>query len=333
VLAVVVLGGIGIGWRSVAGLGVGPTEYRVLDAQDVPAALAIGPDGAIWFTLESSDALGVLRDGQMHKLPRAGSGGETIEALGLAVDSNGGAWFTDITGQSIGHLAADGSHDFVRVSGPLAQLGRLAVAPDGAVWFADSWGNSFTRAMDGQLTPYPIRETNAAPFGVAIDAHGTVWGTLQVANKLVRIDPDGTYTELDIPTRNSTPTDIAVDGSGGVWFTELRSNRIGHFANGHYDEFDVPAVAAGLTSLAVAPDGSVWFTELRHQKLGRLRNGSFAEWHLPRQDARPFGLGVDRRGDVWYTDLSGWVGKLPAERAGADWIDLDLGRVVAWLRG
>jgi virginiamycin B lyase len=160
-----------------------------------------------------------------------------------------------------------------------------------------------------------------------------VWGTLQVANKLVRIDPDGTYTELDVPTRNATPTDIAVDGSGGVWFTELRANRIGHFANGRYDEFVVPAAAAGLTSLAVAPDGSVWFTELRHQKLGRLRNGSFAEWPLPRRDARPFGLGIDRRGDVWYTDLSGWVGKLPAERARADWIDLDVGRVVAWLRG
>ena len=332
-LAAVVLGSVALAWPSVASLGVGPTEYRVLDAQDIPAALAIGPDGAIWFTLESSDALGVLRDGQMRKLPRGGGGGETIEALGLAVDSSGGAWFTDITGQSIGHLAPDGSHESLRVPGPLAQLGRLATAPDGAVWFADSWGNSFTRALDGRLTAYPIRETNAAPFGVAIDAHGTVWGTLQVANKLVRIDPDGTYSELDVPTRNSTPTDIAVDGSGGVWFTELRSNRIGHFANGRFDEFDVPAAAAGLTSLAVAPDGSVWFTELRHQKLGRLRNGSFAEWALPRQDARPFGLGIDRRGDVWYTDLSGWVGRLPAERARADWIDLDLGRVVAWLRG
>jgi virginiamycin B lyase len=332
-LGAVMLGGATLVWQSMAALAVGPTEYRVLDAQDIPAALAIGPDGAIWFTLESSDALGVLRDGQMRKLSRNGAGGETIEALGLAVDAGGGTWFTDITGQSIGHLAPDGSHDSLRVPGPLAQLGRLAVAPDGAVWFADSWGNNFTRARDGQLTTYPIRETNAAPFGIAIDARGTVWGTLQVANKLVRIDPDDTYTELDVPTRNSTPTDIAVDGAGGVWFTELRSNRIGHFLDGHFDEFDVPAAAAGLTSLAVAPDGSVWFAELRQQKLGRLRNGSFGEWRLPRQDARPFGVGVNRRGDVWYTDLSGWVGKLPAERARADWLDLDMGRIVAWLRG
>jgi virginiamycin B lyase len=331
VLAILVLGGVAFAWKSMAGLGVAPTEYRLPGAQDIPAVIAIAPDGAIWFTLESSDALGVLRDGEIRKFSRGG--GETIEALGLAVDSSGGAWFTDISGQSIGHVAPDGARESVRIPGPLAQLGRLAMAPDGAVWFADSWGNSFTRAMEGRLTPYPIRETNAAPFGVVVDDHGTMWGTLQVANKLVRIDPDGTYSELDVPTRNSTPTDIAVDGSGGVWFTELRSNRIGHFAAGRFDEFDVPSEAAGLTSLAVAPDGSVWFTELRHQKLARLRNGSFAEWALPRPNARPFGVGVDGRGDVWYTDLSGWVGKLPAERARADWIDFDLGKVSTWLPG
>jgi multiple sugar transport system substrate-binding protein len=64
-------------------LGSGPevVEYRALDAQDIPAALAIAPDGAVWFTLESSDAVGVLRDGRIERVSR---GRETIEPLGLA---------------------------------------------------------------------------------------------------------------------------------------------------------------------------------------------------------------------------------------------------------
>ena len=313
--------------RSALGSGPDSVEYRVADAQDIPVALAIAPDGAVWFTLESSDAIGVLRDGRIDKLPR---GGETLEALGLAVDSSG-AWLTDTLGQSIEHVSQDGTRDAVRIPGPLAQLGRLAVAPDGAVWFADSWGNSVTRLQDHRLEPHPAAEPNAAPFGVAIDRDGTVWATLQIANKLIRIVPGGVATELDLPTRNATPTDIAIDPSGGVWFTQLRTNKIGHFAEGRFSEFGVPSNAPGLTSLAIGPDGSVWFTELRRQRLARLRNGSLTEFSLGRPDARPFSVAVTAAGDVWYTDLSGWIGKLPAARAQAD--HLELWRIFAWLRG
>jgi virginiamycin B lyase len=313
------------GWLTVSrGTAEQRLEYRVLDAQDIPAAVAIAPDGAVWFTLESSDSLGILRDGHMRKLSR---GSESLEALGLAADAHGGAWFTDIAGQSIGHLDSNGTRDAVRVPGPLAQLGRLAIAPDGAVWFADSWSNSITRLQDGRLVTYPALEPNAAPFGVAVERNGTVWATLQVANKLVRIDPDGTYAEIDLPTRNATPADVAVDDSGGVWLTELRANKLARYREGRFDEFAAPGEAAGLTSLAVAPDGSVWFTELRQQKLARLRDGSIAEFPLPRPEARPFGVAVDASGNVWYTDLSGWVGKLPGYQAQAD--RLDLGRMLA----
>jgi virginiamycin B lyase len=303
-------------------------EFRAPDAQDIPAAVAIAPDGAVWFTLESSDAVGVLREGRIERVPR---GGETLEALGLAVDARGSVWVTDISGQAIAQLRPDGTREFVRIPGPLAQLGRLSVAPDGSVWFADSSGNSVTRLQDQRLEPHVAAEANAAPFGVAIDHDGVVWATLQIANKLMRIDPSGGTTELDVPTRNAAPTDIAVDPLGGVWFTELRANKIVRFADGRFSEFTVPAEAPGLTSLAIGPDGSVWFTELRRQRLVRLRNGTFTEFALRRPDARPFGVAAAASGDVWYTDLSGWVGKLSAEQARAD--PLDFRRIIAWLRG
>jgi virginiamycin B lyase len=313
--------------RPLVDAGPEPVEYRVLDPQDIPAALALAPDGSVWFTLESNDALGVLQDGRIHKLPR---GGETLEALGLATDGQGGAWVTDITGQAIQHVHADGTHEAVRIPGPLAQLGRMAVAPDGSVWFADSWGNSLTRLHDGRLQAYPAVEANAAPFGVAVAPDGTAWTTLQIANKLLRVDPQGRVSELDLPTRNATPTDLAIDASGGVWFTELRANRVVHFANGRFSDFPLPSDAPGLTSLAIGPDGAVWFTELRRQRLARLRNGGLSEFALPRPEARPFSVAVAPNGEVWYADLSGWIGVLPAARARSD--ALDLGRMLAWLR-
>jgi virginiamycin B lyase len=302
-------------------------EFRLPNSQDIPAAIALAPDGSVWFTLESSDSVGVLRDGQIHKLVR---GGETLEALGIAVDDNG-AWLTDAAGKSIAHIDNAGTRDSISIPGPLAQLGRLALAPDGAVWFADSWSNSVTRLQEHHLEPHSAAESNAAPFGVAVARDGTVWSALQIANKLVRIAPDGVQTEFEVSTRNSTPTDVALDASGGVWFTELRGNKIGHFADGHFSEFAVPYDAPGLTSLAVAPDGSVWFTELRRHCLARLRNGALVEFTLDRPDARPFSIAVSATGDVWYADLSGWIGKLPAERAQAD--RLNLGSLLGWLGG
>jgi virginiamycin B lyase len=321
--AAVVLAGVVVLARARLASEQASLEYRMLDPGDIPASIALGPDGSVWFTLDSSDAIGLLRGGQIQKIKR---GGETLEALGIAVD-DGGAWLTDITGQAIAHIAPDGSRDEVRIPGPLAQLGRLALAPDGAVWFADSWSNSITRVRNHQLEPHPLAESNAAPFGVAVAGDGTVWATLQIANKLTRISPDGVATEFDVATRNATPTDVAVDASGGVWFTELRGNKIGHFAGNRFSEIELPDAASGLTSLSIAPDGSVWFTELRRHSLGRLRNGSLTEFALDRADARPFSVVVSDSGDVWYVDLSGWIGKLPAARAQADPINL-----LAWLR-
>src|SRR5206468_560416 len=36
-------------------------EHRMLRRTDIPAAVAVAPDGAVWFVIEMSDAIGVLR--------------------------------------------------------------------------------------------------------------------------------------------------------------------------------------------------------------------------------------------------------------------------------
>jgi virginiamycin B lyase len=294
-------------------------EYPMLVRGDIPAALTPAPDGSIWFTIDNSNAIGVLRDGTLQRLDK---GRENLEPLGLAVDANGRVWMTDALAESIVSLAPDGSLESFRMPTGITQFGRLAVAPDGSVWFTDSWSNSIVRLGDGQFTPYFPSMPNASPFGVSIDSSGTVWATLQTANRLVRISPDGQVNELELPTRSAGPTDVAVDALGGVWFLELRAGKIGRYANGIFSEFRVPNAQAGLTSLAASADGSVWYTALREHKLVRLRNGSFTEFRLPRADARPFSVAVDSQGNVWYTDLAGWLGTLRAEEAQASGLDL-----------
>jgi len=313
VTAVVLVGGLGaLLWHTIRAPDPGFVEYRMPVATDIPAALAVAPDGAVWFTLEFSDAIGVLRNGRIERLSK---GTQNLEPLGLAVDGEGHAWYTDAPARAISRMAPDGTIRSFPLSTPIVRLGRLALGPDGAVWFADATTSSVTRLTKGVLARHEAPSLGASPFGVAVDAHGTVWTTLQGVDKLARIPLNGPMTELDVPTRQSGLGDVTVDRNGAVWFVELRVNRIARFADGRFAEFPVPTPSAGLVTLAAAPDGAVWFTELRAGQLGRLRDGRVTELRLPRKGARPFGVAVDTANNVWYTDLGGWLGMLPAARA------------------
>ena len=306
-------------WRPGTASSWGFQEFK-LSLADIPVGIAVSPDGTVWFTLEASDTIGLLRNGRIQKLAK---GADSVEPLGLAVDAGGRAWYTDAPKQRISRASADGTITSFALSTPVARLGRLAIAPGGDVWFAETSLVSVTHLKDGRLTRHvvgslsPEAPMDAAPFGVAVAPDGTVWATLQNANKLLRLAPNGDKTAFDVPTRASGLGDVAVGAGGAVWFLEIAANKIGRFAGGRFEEFTVPTPRAGLTALAVAPDGDAWFTELRGHRLGRVHAGAITEFVLPRADARPFGITTDAGNNVWYTDLSGWLGRLDAARARA----------------
>jgi virginiamycin B lyase len=293
-------------------------ELRMPSPMDVPVSIAVTGAGTVWFTIDSSNAIGRLQDGKIEKVRKLT---ESLEPLGLAAELDGSVWYTDAHARVISRVTSDGTITAFDLATPVARLGRLAVAPDGAVWFAEPTLVSVTRLKDGVFTRHPVGrvagagDALVAPFGIAVDAQGTVWATLQSANKLVRISTNGDMAAFEVPTLHSGPGDVAVDAAGAVWVLELSANKVARFARGRFEEFAVPTPNAGLTALAVAPDGSAWFTEMRAHKLGRVRDGIVREFPLPRRDARPFGVAVDRANNVWYTDLSGWLGMFRADRA------------------
>jgi virginiamycin B lyase len=287
-------------------------EYKMLEPRDIPTALAVAPDGTVWFSIDFSNAVGLLRNGKIERLPKQTN---NVDALGIGVDANGNAWFADAPAIAILRISPSGELKSFPLGTPIARLGRLAVAPDGAVWFAESSSYSITRLKNGILTRNTIQSLRGGPYGVAVARDGTVWATLQGGNQLVRITPAGEVAEYEIPTRGSSPTDVAVDANGVVWFLEFRGNKIGRFEGGKFTEFAVPLEGAALSGLAITPDGSVWFGMLRGHSLGRLRDGKFKLVELPRPDARPYSVATDAKGNVWYTDIHGYLGMLPADAA------------------
>jgi virginiamycin B lyase len=287
-------------------------EYPMPVSTDIPTAVAVAPDGSVWFSLDSSDAVGVVRAGKVERFVK---GSRSVEPIGIAVDTKGTVWVTDAATVSIVAMSSTGTVQSVKLGTPIARLGRMAAAADESIWFAESSAYSITRLKHGQLTRHSIDSTRGGPFGVAVADDGAVWATLQSSNSLLRIASDGSKSEFPIPTPGASPTDVAVDRSGAVWFLEFRTNSIGRLHNGKFEKHALPEGNAGLTGLAVAPDGAVWFGMLRKGSLGRLRAGKFAQVKLPRADARPFSVAVDQSGNVWYADIRGYVGMLPATEA------------------
>jgi virginiamycin B lyase len=287
-------------------------EYPMPVPTDIPTAVAVAPDGSVWFSIDFSDAVGVVRAG---KVERFAKGSRSTEPIGIAVDMSGQAWVTDAATVSILSVSAAGEVRSVKLGTPIARLGRMAAAPDGSIWFAESTAYSITRLKDGALTRHAIASVRGGPYGVAVAPDGAVWATLQGANSLLRIAPDGAMTEHELPTQGASPTDVAVDRSGAVWFLEFRADRIGRFRDGRFEAYALEEAKAGLTGLAVAPDGAVWFGMLRKGSLGRLRDGKIVLFKLPRERARPYSVAVDSSGNVWYADISGYVGMVPAAQA------------------
>lgn len=287
-------------------------EYAMAEPHDMPIAISAAPDGSIWFTLDGAAAIGRVRDGQVERLPKPG---KSVEPLGLAAAPDGGAWYADIAAGVVARIAPSGEIASFPLGTPLVRLGRLAAAPDGSAWFAEATSYSITRLKDGKLTRHVPESVRGGPYGVAVAADGTVWATLQGANQLLQIAPDGAIEVFDVPRPAAVPTDVVVAPNGAVWFLQFRGNRIGRLEDGEFAEFEVAEENAGLSGLAVAEDGAVWFGMLRTGSLGRLRDGEIEVYRLPRERARPYSLAIDRDGNVWYADITGYVGMLPARYA------------------
>ena len=158
-------------WRLGPWSDPGFIEYHMLVKTDIPTALAVAPDGAVWFTIEFSDAIAVFRNGKIERFPK---GTQNLEPLGLAVDATGGAWYTDTPKRAISRISLNGSIRSFPLSTPIVNLGRLAVAPDGAVWFADVTTASVTQLRDGVFTRHDVGSLGATPYGIAVDTGGTV---------------------------------------------------------------------------------------------------------------------------------------------------------------
>ena len=189
-----------------------------------PNDVAVGADGALWFTSSHGRASigratasgGVKR----HFAPARRAPGA------LTVGRDGALWFTDV--RSVGRISTGGAitmHSDKRLAGPVA----ITAGEGGFVWFTDYDVGRGEGGVVGRIAAgEPIRLYRdpriAAPEGIMRGPDGAVWFTNAAGGSIGRIDSAGRISFFTDP-RIVAPGPITSGPDGALWFTMAGDRR------------------------------------------------------------------------------------------------------------
>jgi streptogramin lyase len=155
---------------------------------DAPMAIAVGPDGALWFTEFDGGKIGrITIKGKITEYPLPK--GAHADPNGIVAGPDGALWFTDSGTDAIGRIDTKGHVTTHRV--PVAHSVPLwiAVGPDGALWFTLSAADDIGRLdpATGTFSEYPIPTSGSCATDIAAGPDNAMWFTEFCSNKIGRI--------------------------------------------------------------------------------------------------------------------------------------------------
>ena len=291
-------------------------EYPVPTSSGEPFDIAVGPDGALWFTEFYGNNIGrITTAGAITEYPIPTS---SSAPQGITAGPDGALWFVEGGGVGkIGRITTAGvvTNEYPVPTSGSGPLGIVA-GPDGALWFTEGVGNNIGRITTaGAITEYPIPTSFSAPEGIAVGPDGALWFTEANGNNIGQIATTGTITEFAIPTSKSLPVSIVAGPDGALWFTEDEGNNIGRVTTAGVvtNEFSLPTSGSGPSFIAQGPDGALWFTEVAGNRIGRITTGgTFNEYAIPTSNSVPEGIVTGPDGAIWFAEENGnKIGRLP----------------------
>lgn len=181
-------------WRLVPATGEINGEFKIPTANSKPLGLAVGPEGALWFTESNNPgAIGRFEPATKvfseFKLPTSNSG-----PTGIARGPEGDIWFTEATSAGA--------------------IGRIVPGTPGV--------QEFTTGL-----------TQGKPQQIVAGSDGDLYFTESSSGGAIgQITPQGVITEFKTGlTEKSEPWGIATGPDGNIWFTERNSPaRIGRLS-------------------------------------------------------------------------------------------------------
>ncbi len=164
----------------------------------------------------------------MWEVPVAGS-----IPYGMRSAPDGSIWIAHLGTNMLGHVnTANGTFTPFPLPNAAARPRRLAVTPDGKVWYTDN-----ARGFHGVLDPTTakVREwaspsgANSGPYGIAIGTDGRLWYNEQSTNLMVAFDPaTEKFETVKIPSGSVVVRHMVTDvARKRLWLALSGSGRIG----------------------------------------------------------------------------------------------------------
>jgi virginiamycin B lyase len=270
-----------------------------------PGGITAGPDGALWFTQETSGEIGrMTTTGAVTEFPVTSPTTGVAALDQIVAGPDGRLWFTMPRDHAIGAITTAGGFTPYLLPATVQPEG-ITVGPDGNLWFTDFFNQV------GRITPGGVANlyvaTGPGPSDITTGPDGALWFTEAGGNSIGRATTGGApLPGIPVPTPGSEPTGITYVPGSGLWFTESGANQIGHIPlSGGIVEY--PGTAPGPSAIAAGRDGALWFTESEGNSIGRITSSGAITNHfqLATPGSQPSDMTTGPDGALWFTEFLG----------------------------
>jgi streptogramin lyase len=280
--------------------------------------IGTGPDGNLWFTEDSNNAVGRITPGAV--ITEFTAGFPMGNPRGIVTGPDGNLWVA-MAGNDGAIAQVTKTGDVVEYPVPTAgDPNDIAVGPDNNLWYVDPAANLIGRITpNGSITEFTDGLTDAAgPSAISRGPDGALWFTESTAGKIGRITTGGAITEFSSGISGSSePSDIVTGPDGNLWFTEKADpGGIGQITpQGSITEFSSGlTMNSGPLGIAAGPDGNLWFTESTAPgRIGRVStDGDITEFSSGLVSiVNPWFITPGPDGNMWFTGNSpGLIGRI-----------------------
>ena len=273
------------------------TEWTVPTLGQRSRDPAEAPDGSIWWTGMWSSLAGRLdpATGQMDEfmLP------ESARPHTIVPDADGNIWYTGNSNATVGKLNP-GTGAITEYQTEARDPHSAVFHPNGMLYFT-AQGAAVLGRLDpatGMITEIP---TEPRPYGITVDAEGTLWVAYNGTNKIGAMQPETMEVQyFEVPDARSRIRRLDIASDGMVWYGNSTMGRIGRLnpTTGEIREWPSPNGPDSHPYAFAVVDDIIWYNEsgMRPDVLVRFDPATeeFQSWPIPS------GYGIVR--NMWVTE-------------------------------
>lgn len=232
----------------------------------------LGPDGNVWLT-STRWVSRLTASGEITSFPMPDEqvGQNFTQAAGpIVTGSDGNLWLSGYRAVSIGgearsvatiaRMTLAGEVTQFELPGPGSFPTRLALGPEGNVWFTEMQEDKVGRITPtGSIQMFQL-PSGARPLEIVLGADGNLWVTRESDDPaaLARIDPSGQYTEFPLE-QGVYAGALAAGPDGRLWFASGPGEIARMTTGGRVSLVTLPH-ATNVIDIVAGSDGSVWYT-------------------------------------------------------------------------